>query len=342
MGSIFQRNAIDSQWILFRIHDRRFAIEAKIVKEILSIVPFNPSFLGGPGFFATFPLRGNLVYAFDLRYYWGEQAAPYSAQDNLLLLQNHIAIPIQEVLEISELDSLSNANDPSSNYHLVRMEMVYNEHVITLLDTESLLKISIETQTESSASNTKEKLHWFEVTTSLYTDIDKETLLRRKNAYERIETESESSSFVSLVVLESVNEKFCLPVEQILEFAEPGQITPIPGAKPELHGCMNLRGEVIPVLSLAALMGKPRKYSFAEGKVILVKDETFPIGILVDELLDIVNRRTSEKIMNSHNSKFNLETLSGSFIEASFPEQEGGHLNQLSLESIFTKAKSAL
>lgn len=346
MGRIFEPGSLESQWIVFRIQDRRFAIEAKVVNEILSIVPFNPSFLGGPGFFATFPLRGKLVYTFDLRYYWGEQPMPYSIEDNLLLLDNRIAIPVQEVLEIRELDLSHTSSDHAQSTHLIRTEIVEDENVISLLDSESLLRLTIELEEESvnenTSSNTKIKLHWFKKSTIAYSNLDKEILARRKQAYEKIETSIDSSSMVSLAVIESVNEKFCLPIDQILEFAEPGQITPIPGSRSELHGFMNLRGEVVPVLSLAALMGKSRKYAFTDGKIILVKDQSLPLGIIVDELLDVVNRKTSERILTSISSKFNVDTSTGSLIEASFPEMDGSHLNQLSLESLFNKAKSIL
>lgn len=342
MGSIFERRSIDEQWIVFRILDRKYAIEARIVKEILSIVPFNPSFLGGAGFFASFPLRGSLIYAFDLRYYWEEQPQAYHIEDNLLLLDNHIAIPIQEIIEIKDLNLSHSITDGSESVHLIKAELVENDFVVSLLDSQALLNLSIESTESTDPQMTKKKMNWFEISTSNYSELDNEILLRRKQAYESIESLVDSGSMVALAVLESVNEIFCLPIDQILEFSEPGQITPIPSSLPELHGCMNLRGEVIPVLSLAALMGKTRKYSFTEGKIILVKEDSYPIGILVDELLDVVYRKSNEKILTNINSKFSTETFTGSLIEASYPDSNGNHLNQISLELIFSKAKSVL
>ncbi|MCG9873417.1 MAG: chemotaxis protein CheW [Leptospiraceae bacterium] len=345
MGSIFERRSIDEQWIVFRILDRKYAIEARSVKEILSIVPFNPSFLGGAGFFASFPLRGSLIYAFDLRYYWGEQPKPYHIEDNLLLLDNHIAIPVQEIIEIKDLNLTHSITDGSESVHLIKAELVENDFVVSLLDSQALLNLNIESTELADSTDpqiTKQKMNWFEISTSNYSELDNEILSRRKQAYESIESIVDSGSMIALAVLESVNEIFCLPIDQILEFSEPGQITPIPSSLPELHGCMNLRGEVIPVLSLAALMGKNRKYSFTEGKIILVKEDSYPIGILVDELLDVVYRKSNEKVLTNINSKFSSETFNGSLIEASYPDFNGNHLNQISLELIFSKAKSVL
>jgi purine-binding chemotaxis protein CheW len=51
------------------------------------------------------------------------------------------------------------------------------------------------------------------------------------------------------------DEHYALPVETVLEVARPASLTPVPGAPAHLLGVMNLRGEVLPVVDLAALSG---------------------------------------------------------------------------------------
>jgi purine-binding chemotaxis protein CheW len=50
-------------------------------------------------------------------------------------------------------------------------------------------------------------------------------------------------------------EHYALPVEHVLEAAELGEVTPVPGAAAEILGVRNLRGGVLPVIDLAALLG---------------------------------------------------------------------------------------
>lgn len=346
MGNIFERGSLESKWILFKIRDRRYAIEAKIVKEILSMVSMNLSLVGGKGFFASFPLRDRLIYTFDLSYFWGEKPVPYQIEDSLLILENNLAIPIREVLEIRDLDLSQTHSDKREKGHLIRTEIVEEGEVVSILDTDTLIHLTIESEKNiedgSISISSQDKLNWYELSTSHYTEEDKVILRRRKKANERLESPGESSSTISLAIVNSVDERFCIPLDDILEFSEPGQITPVPGSPSVLHGCMNLRGDVIPVLSLAQLMGKTRKYSFTQGKIIMVKDDNLPVGILVDELLDVVYKDTKDRIPNQATGKSEEVNEQGSFVECSYPDKDGNHLHQISLDILFSGAKSVM
>jgi len=50
-------------------------------------------------------------------------------------------------------------------------------------------------------------------------------------------------------------EEYALPVDVVLEVAELGAATPVPGAPPAVLGVRNLRGSVLPVVDLAAALG---------------------------------------------------------------------------------------
>jgi purine-binding chemotaxis protein CheW len=50
-------------------------------------------------------------------------------------------------------------------------------------------------------------------------------------------------------------EHYALPVTEVLEIAEIGQVTPVPGAPPGVLGVRNLRGQVVPVIDLATMLG---------------------------------------------------------------------------------------
>jgi chemotaxis signal transduction protein len=52
-------------------------------------------------------------------------------------------------------------------------------------------------------------------------------------------------------------EHYALPVADVLEVAELGDVTPVPGAGAAVLGVGNLRGQVLPVVDLASLIGLP-------------------------------------------------------------------------------------
>src|SRR5258708_35698336 len=49
-----------------------------------------------------------------------------------------------------------------------------------------------------------------------------------------------------------------MPGEQVLEVARRGEGTAVPGSRPQLLGVRNMRGQILPVVDLALLLGVPR------------------------------------------------------------------------------------
>src|SRR5215213_218476 len=50
-------------------------------------------------------------------------------------------------------------------------------------------------------------------------------------------------------------EDYALAVADVLEVTEVGEMTPVPGAGPEVLGVRNLRGQVLTVIDLASILG---------------------------------------------------------------------------------------
>jgi purine-binding chemotaxis protein CheW len=50
-------------------------------------------------------------------------------------------------------------------------------------------------------------------------------------------------------------EAYAMPVEHVREVAELGEVQVVPGSRPEMLGLRNLRGEILPIVDLALLLG---------------------------------------------------------------------------------------
>lgn len=51
------------------------------------------------------------------------------------------------------------------------------------------------------------------------------------------------------------SETYAMPVANVVEVAELGPVRAVPRARPELLGIRNLRGQILPVIDLGALLG---------------------------------------------------------------------------------------
>lgn len=60
------------------------------------------------------------------------------------------------------------------------------------------------------------------------------------------------------VHLQVGSESYAVPAEQVREVANLGPVRGVPGSRPELLGVCNLRGQIVPVVDLALLLGISR------------------------------------------------------------------------------------
>lgn len=78
------------------------------------------------------------------------------------------------------------------------------------------------------------------------------------------------------------DERYALDVSDVVEVVEIGAITPVPGAPPSVLGVRNLRGQLVPVLDLAAVLEVQRRGE--PSAIAVVERAGQPTGLAVDRL----------------------------------------------------------
>ncbi len=61
--------------------------------------------------------------------------------------------------------------------------------------------------------------------------------------------------------------------------------TRIPRVKPWVLGVANIRGRLVPVVDLPMYLQLPSSQPFQKRRLLVVEDQHFPVGLLVDDLL---------------------------------------------------------
>ncbi|HFC53742.1 MAG TPA: chemotaxis protein CheW [Gammaproteobacteria bacterium] len=90
------------------------------------------------------------------------------------------------------------------------------------------------------------------------------------------------------------NEKYGVPVSQVMEVLRFTEITPVPGAPDSVMGIINLRGNVVTVLDTRKKFGLPPKETDDSTRIVVINIEDDVIGILVDNVSDVMWLRASE------------------------------------------------
>ena len=91
------------------------------------------------------------------------------------------------------------------------------------------------------------------------------------------------------------NGRYCVPVDQVLQILRLENLMEIPKAPPYVEGVVNLRGEIIPVVSLRQRLeiaredrGERREPDARKRRVIIARVGTRSYGLDVDEVREIV------------------------------------------------------
>lgn len=87
------------------------------------------------------------------------------------------------------------------------------------------------------------------------------------------------------VTLRVGSETYALPVENVIEVAELGHISPVPGTSPAVLGVRNLRGFVLPVYDLAAVFGIARDRP--PERLVVAEESGRRAGLAIDEVTDV-------------------------------------------------------
>ena len=80
-------------------------------------------------------------------------------------------------------------------------------------------------------------------------------------------------------------EHYALPVGAVIEIAELGQVTSVPGAPSGVLGVRNLRGQVIPVIDLATMLGLSA--DAGSQRIVVAEDGSLRAALAVTDTVDV-------------------------------------------------------
>ncbi len=80
-------------------------------------------------------------------------------------------------------------------------------------------------------------------------------------------------------------EHYALPVDDVREITPVGELTPLPGATRPFIGVRNLRGEVLPVIDLADLLGV--QGAGEPQRLVVAQAGTLRAGLAVESVIGV-------------------------------------------------------
>lgn len=109
----------------------------------------------------------------------------------------------------------------------------------------------------------------------------------------RIETQEVETK--QYIVVQIGNEKYGIDINFIDNIVRMQKITRVPKAQSYFKGVINLRGEIVPVMSIRKKMGLPMDEITDKSRIIILKlEDKGSIGIIVDEVREVITLNMSE------------------------------------------------
>lgn len=135
---------------------------------------------------------------------------------------------------------------------------------------------------------------------------------------------------IQYIVIRLGQEQYGIDIKYIDNIVRMQHVTRVPKMPPYLKGVINLRGEVIPIMSIKLKMGLEEDEATKATRIIIVKlEQAGTIGMLVDEVKEVVTLDIDaqvEKLAYDKEEKNNFVQSVGKY--------EGGLISLLDLNAV--------
>lgn len=150
--------------------------------------------------------------------------------------------------------------------------------------------------------------------------------------------EIEVQGSVQYIVVKFGDEQFGIDIKYIDNIVRMQRITRVPKVQNFIKGVINLRGEVIPVVSLRIKMELEEDEITKKTRIIIIRLENGEvIGILVDEVKEVVTLQTSQIEKMAYDSKEDAKT---NFISG-VGKDKGELISLLDMNLVFAEKEKA-
>lgn len=141
------------------------------------------------------------------------------------------------------------------------------------------------------------------------------------------EVSTNVSEITQFVVVNIGDEQYGIDIQYIDNIVRMQHITRVPKVSPYLRGVINLRGEVIPVMSLRIKMGLEPDEVTKSTRIIIIKINHESIGLIVDSVKEVVNIDMNEV------EKVSFENREDSYVMG-IGKQESGLISLLDIGAV--------
>ncbi|MGF1590238.1 MAG: chemotaxis protein CheW [Pleurocapsa sp.] len=293
-------------YLIFNLHHTRYAIAAESVTEIFLLPELTPVAEAPPDIVGLLNLHCKFVPVMHLNLRFGHKFEPCHLTDSVIVVETQgmlVGIIMNQVETVIDIDAryiqadLSYGRERNINQAFVQGVIELDDEMIILLNTDNLVRhpdtlealIAPENpQPEPVASNFYDT---YFPKASLNT---KEILHQRAANLKQATEDTEASEIIPVAVVRINNDYFGLDLGIVREFTKIERVTTIPCCPAHIIGNTNLRGEILTLVDIRQPLNLAVSDHNQPTKAVVIEVDEIVAGIMVDEVLDVVDFRPQE------------------------------------------------
>ncbi|PSB08939.1 chemotaxis protein CheW [Pleurocapsa sp. CCALA 161] len=288
-------------YLIFILHDSRYAIAAESVSEIfllpeLTPVPEAPSDIVG-----LLNLHSAYVPVMHLDLRFGHKFDRCQITDSVIVVESQglqVGMIVHRVETVNEIDDRYIQADLSygrANIHQAFVQSIISldDEMITLLNIDNLVRHpeALEDLVSAEANADRELLpgNFYEQYFTNASSNLKAALHQRAFNLKDATDKTAATKLISLAVVSIGGRYFALDLGVVREFTTIGRITTIPCCPEHIIGNINLRGEILTLVNICQSLNLTMAQENRAAKAVVVEVDEITAGIVVDEVFDVVD-----------------------------------------------------
>lgn len=288
-------------YLIFRLHDKRYAIAATEVTEIFFLPELIPVAEAPADILGLLNLHSQFVPVMHLDLRFNHRFDRCHLTDSVIVVESadlQVGVIVHQVETVVEIDDryiqddLNYGRERQIDRAFVKGAIDLDDETIILLDVANLVRhpeaVAVLTEADEGSEGDFYERYFPAASTKA-----RETLARRAASLKEANEDGAAVELISLAIVGINGAYFGLELGIVREFIKIGRITTIPCCPQHIIGNTNLRGEILTIVDIRqplSLAVDGREHS----KAAIVEVDEIVAGIAVEEVFDAIELRPEE------------------------------------------------
>lgn len=293
-------------YLIFSLHDKRYAIAAELVTEIFLLPELIPIAESPPDIIGLLNFHNLYVPVMHLDLRFGHQFNQCHLTDSVIVIESpglQVGVIVHQVETVVEIDDryiqgdLDYGREQDINQVFVQGIISLDDEMIILLNASNLIRHreALENLLYSEDHELQESgTNFYDSYFPAASNSAKEILSNRAANLRIATDDEESTDLISIAIVKIDGDYFGLDLSIVREFIKIGRVTAIPCCPSHIIGNINLRGEILTLIDICQPLNLTVKNHARAANAIVIEVNRITAGVVVEEVIDVVDFRPEE------------------------------------------------